>query len=225
MLRTMKVSVFGLGIIGAIWAKHYEADGVLAAAWNRTEKSTFPHWKPSALEAARLGNALQLVVADPAAVREVLSAVLPALGPDKMVIQSSTIDPATAAECCAQVRATGAAYVEAPFTGSKPAAEQRATLYFLGGSQSDIDAAEPLLSRVSSKRFRIGTPEQAAALKLSMNLQIATVMQALSEGLTFARSAGISDDTFFELLSHNVACSGLVALKGPKLRTSDWTPP
>lgn len=224
ILRPMKVSVFGLGIIGAIWTRHYEADGVLAAAWNRSAKSTFPRWEPNALEAAHRGDVLQLVVADPTAVSEVLAAVLPALGPGKVVIQSSTIDPASAAECCAKVRATGAAYVEAPFTGSKPAAEQRATLYFLGGSASDIDAAEPLLSRVSSKRFRVGTPEQAAALKLSMNLQIATVMQALAEGLTFARSAEIADDVFFDVLNHNVACSGLVALKGPKLRTDDWTP-
>ncbi|HEY5955836.1 MAG TPA: NAD(P)-dependent oxidoreductase [Polyangiaceae bacterium] len=220
----MTVSVFGLGIIGSIWARHYEADGVLAAAWNRSTKAELPRWQPSALEAARQADVLQIVVADPRAVREVLAAVLPALGPSKLVIQSSTIDPASAAEFCAKVRATGAAYVEAPFTGSKPAAEQRATVYFLGGERSDIEAAEPVLSRVSAKRFRVGTPEQAAALKLSMNLQIATVTQALAEGLTFARSAGIADAVFFEVLEHNVACSGLVALKGPKLRTADFTP-
>lgn len=220
----MKVSVFGLGIIGSIWARHYEADGVLAATWNRSPKPELPRWQPSALSATQAGDVLQLVVADPGAVAQVLDAITPALGPAKTVIQSSTIDPASALMFCERVRATGAAYVEAPFTGSKPAAEQRASIYCLGGETATLDLVESILSRVSSKRFRVGTPEQAAALKLSMNLQIATVTQALVEGRRFARAAGIADDLFFDVLSQNVACSGLVALKGTKLRAEDWSP-
>ncbi len=220
----MKVSVFGLGIIGSIWARHYEADGLLAAAWNRSPKPELPRWQADALVAAQQGEVLHLVVADPPAVGQVLEAITPALGPGKLVVQSSTIDPASAERFCAFVRATGAAYVEAPFTGSKPAAEQRATIYFLGGEVETIERLEPILSRVSKERFRVGTPKQAAGLKLSMNLQIATVTQALAEGLTFARGNGIADDVFFEVLGHNVACSGLVSLKGPKLRAADWSP-
>jgi 3-hydroxyisobutyrate dehydrogenase-like beta-hydroxyacid dehydrogenase len=220
----MKVAVFGLGIIGSIWARHYETDGVLAAAWNRSPRPELPRWHADAPEAARQGDLLHLVVADPRAVSEVLEAITPALGPGKLVVQSSTIDPTSAEVFCARVRATGARYVEAPFTGSKPAAEQRATVYFMGGDIADLDVADAVLARVSAKRFRVGVPRQAAALKLAMNLQIATVTQALAEGLTFARNAGIADDLFFDVLGHNVACSGLVALKGPKLRAADWSP-
>jgi len=154
----------------------------------------------------------------------VLQAISPALGIGKSVVQSSTIDPASAEVFCARVRASGAAYVEAPFTGSKPAAEQRASVYFLGGDPPALDLIEPVLSHVSAKRFRVGTPQQAAAIKLSMNLQIATITEALVEGLTFARGAGIADDVFFEVLASNPACSGLVALKGPKLRGADFSP-
>jgi 3-hydroxyisobutyrate dehydrogenase-like beta-hydroxyacid dehydrogenase len=219
----MKVAIFGLGIIGSIWAHHYEADGLLAAAWNRSPKPELPRWCSDALTAAKQGDVLQLVVADPPAVDQVLAAITPALGPGIIVVQSSTIDPVSAERFCARVRATGAAYVEAPFTGSKPAAEARATIYFLGGEAAALELAEQILSRISAKRFRVGTPSQAAALKLSMNLQIATVAQALAEGLTFAREAGVADDVFFDVLNHNVACSGLVALKGPKLRAGDWS--
>lgn len=220
----MNVSVFGLGIIGSIWARHYEADGVLSAAWNRTEKPGQARWQSNALEAARVGDLLHVVVADPPAVGQVIDAITPALGPDKTVVQSSTIDPVSAKEFDERVRATGARYVEAPFTGSKPAAEQRATIFYLGGDAASLEIVEPVLLRISARRFRIGLPAQAAALKLSMNLQIATVTQALVEGFTFARAAGIDDDLFFEVLSNNVACSGLVALKGPKLRAADWSP-
>jgi 3-hydroxyisobutyrate dehydrogenase-like beta-hydroxyacid dehydrogenase len=112
----------------------------------------------------------------------------------------------------------------APFTGSKPAAEQRAIIAFLGGETPALDLVEPVLSRISAKRVRVGLPQHAAALKLSMNLQIAIVTEALAEGLAFARGSGIPDDIFFEVLTSNPACSGLVALKGPKLRSADFSP-
>jgi 3-hydroxyisobutyrate dehydrogenase-like beta-hydroxyacid dehydrogenase len=218
----MKIAVFGLGIIGGIWAKHYAADGVLSATWNRSAKPGAPHWHPDALSAALAGEVLQIVVADPPAVEAVLNAIVPALGPDKLVVQSSTIDPDSSRRFAALVRATGAGYVEGPFTGSQPAAEARQTIFYLGGEPSLIERVEPLLARVSGRRFRIGSEPQAAALKLAMNLQIATVMQALAEGLVFARRAGIEDQTFFDVLKSNVACSGLVDLKGPKLRGADF---
>ncbi len=220
----MKVSVFGLGIIGGIWARHYEAAGQLAAAWNRSPKPDTPKWQADIVAAAEAGELLHIVVADPPAVLATIEAMAPALGPGKIVVQSSTIDPASSDRCRAAVESKGARYVEAPFTGSKPAAEERKTVFFLGGDAGALDTVEPVLATVSAIRFRIGTNAQASALKLAMNLQIAGLMEALCEGLTFARRAGITDDKFFEVLGANVANSGLVKLKEPKLRAADFAP-
>lgn len=220
----MNVSLFGLGIIGAAWARHHAADGRLAATWNRSPKPDAPRWQPSALAAAQAGDVLQIVVADPPAVQAVLDAIAPALGPAKLVVQSSTIDPESSERFRALVAARGARYVEAPFTGSKPAAEARKTVFYLGGEAADLDAAESVLRHVSEHRFRIGTHRQAAALKLAMNLQVALLMEALSEAVTFSRRAGISDDVFFQVLEKNVGHSGLVKLKEAKVRAGDFSP-
>ncbi len=83
---------------------------------------------------------------------------------------------------------------------------------------------EPLLALVSEVRFHIGTHQQATAMKLAMNLNIAVQMQGLSEALTFARNAGVSDEQFFTVIKKNVSHSGLVALKEPKLRAQDFSP-
>jgi 3-hydroxyisobutyrate dehydrogenase-like beta-hydroxyacid dehydrogenase len=122
------------------------------------------------------------------------------------------------------VTATGAGYLEAPFTGSKPAAEARQVVFYLGGSPAAIEAAEGFLAPVSSARLVIGSCPQAAALKLAMNLQIALQAGALCESLSFARQAGISDEVFFGALRKNAAWSGLTALKEPKLRQADYAP-
>ena len=56
-----------------------------------------------------------------------------------------------------------------------------------------------------------------------MNLNIAAQMEALSEAVTLARRAGISDDVFFSALSRNASQSGLAKLKEPKLRSGDFS--
>jgi 3-hydroxyisobutyrate dehydrogenase-like beta-hydroxyacid dehydrogenase len=218
------VGVIGLGIIGTPWAARYLAAGRLAGVWNRTPKPEAPQWRPTAREVAAAADVTHIVVADPPAVSAVLDEILPVLGQGKAVVQSSTIDPASAATFAARVTATGAAYVESPFTGSKPAAESGTLVFFMGGDSAALDAVEPLLALLSETRFRLPSVEQAAALKLAMNLNIAGQMQALSESLTFARRAGIADDFFFQVLGKNVSHSGLARLKEGKLKTRDFSP-
>jgi 3-hydroxyisobutyrate dehydrogenase len=174
---------------------------------------------------ADAADAVQIVVADPPAVQGVLDRILPRLGPGKVVIQSSTIDAESSDRFRAQVEARGARYLEAPFTGSKPAAEERKTVYYLGGPADLIAAVEPLLQLVSETRLVIAAePRKAAALKLAMNLNLAVLLEGLCEALTFARRAGISDDIFFDALARNAGYSPFAKLKEPKLRTGDFSP-
>lgn len=218
------IGVIGLGIIGEVWARNYAESGVLGAAWNRTPKPQVPGWKDSAAAVAATVDVIQIVVADPAAVESVLTQIRPRLAAGKVVLQSSTIDASSSARFAAMVEATGARYVAALFTGSKPAAEQRQTVFYLGGDRAVIAEVDPLLALISSKRFVIGTNEQACTFKLAMNVNIAAQMQGLAEALTMARRAGVSDDIFFEALSQNVSYSGLVKLKESKLRAADFSP-
>jgi 3-hydroxyisobutyrate dehydrogenase-like beta-hydroxyacid dehydrogenase len=220
----MKIGVIGLGIIGGVWARHYETACVLSGVWNRTPQADFPRWQASPECVASTADAVQVVVADPPAVRGVIERILPALGPGKVVVQSSTIDPQSSDAFRALVLATGARYLEAPFTGSKPAAEQRQSVFYLGGEAGLVAELEPLLALVSQARLHVGDHRQAATLKLAMNLNIAAQMQALSEALTLSRRAGLADEVFFGALAKNAGHSGLARLKEPKLRAGDFSP-
>jgi 3-hydroxyisobutyrate dehydrogenase-like beta-hydroxyacid dehydrogenase len=57
-----------------------------------------------------------------------------------------------------------------------------------------------------------------------MNLQIASISQALAESLTLSRHYGIPDPLYFELLENNISRSGLSDLKKPKLLFRDYSP-
>lgn len=219
----MKISVLGLGIIGSAWAKNLIADGHCVRCWNRTPKD-FPNFHASIQEAVEGAEAIFIVVADPPAVQSVLDQIHPRLGPGVLVIQSSTISARWTLLFAEQVQRTGALFLEAPFTGSKPAAEQRQTVYYLGGEAAVVAKARPILEPLASAILHIGPLGSASTLKLAMNLNIAGVAQSLCESLTLCRAAGIADEVYFAALGRNASRSGVSDLKEPKLRQRDYTP-
>jgi len=219
----MNISVLGLGIIGSAWAKNLITDGHAVRCWNRTPKN-FPNFYATIQEAVDQAQVIFIIVADPPAVQSVLNQIKPKLGPGQLVIQSSTISAKWTRLFAGQVQETGAVFLEAPFTGSKIAAEQRKTVYYLGGDPEIVEKARPILKPISSAILHIGPVGSASSLKLAMNLNIAGVAQVLCESLMLCRKAGISDDIYFSVLACNASRSGVSDMKAPKLRQSDYSP-
>ncbi len=219
-----RVGVIGIGIIGAVWANNYESAGLLSASWNRSPKPASPKWCADAASVARACSVVHLVVSDPGSVSEVLSAIEAELRPEQLVIQSTTIDPESAGRFAARVRARGAQYLEAPFMGSRVAAEQRKTVFLTGGDAAVAERAEPVLGQLSAVRHHVGSEAQAAALKLSFNLHVAITMQGICEGLNLARQSELGDAAFFRILEATALWSGFHSLKEPKLTSGDFSP-
>ncbi|MEM1060297.1 MAG: NAD(P)-dependent oxidoreductase [Verrucomicrobiota bacterium] len=216
------VSVLGLGIIGEIWARNLAADGFPILTWNRTPKPQASGHCEHAARAAESARFIFIVVADPPAVASVLDQIEPVLNPGQTVIQSSTIDPESSRAFATRVEATGAAFLEAPFTGSKPAAEARETVFYTGGRAEVLAEARQVLGPLSKSIHHFGEVGTASTLKLAMNTNIALIAEALCESLTFAREHGATDDQFFEALNANVGRSGVSGLKEAKLRAGDY---
>jgi len=217
------ISVIGLGIIGSAWAKNLHADGLNVRGWNRSPKD-LPFYEPDLARAVADAEMIFIVVADPAAVQSILEVIVPHLKPGQLIAQSSTISAHWSKVFAQQVQAAGAVFLEAPFTGSKPAAEARKTVFYLGGTHEVVERARPVLQRLSAHILHIGPLGTASSLKLAMNLNIALISEALSESLAMARAEGISDETFFDALHINVGRSGFSDLKETKFRTHDYSP-
>jgi 3-hydroxyisobutyrate dehydrogenase-like beta-hydroxyacid dehydrogenase len=218
-----RITIVGLGIIGGAWAQNLHADGLTVRGWNRTSKA-FPFYEADLAKAVADAEMIIIVVADPPAVESVLNVIVPHLKPGQLVVQSSTISAQWTKVFAQRVQATGADFLEAPFTGSKPAAEARKTVFYLGGTVERVEKARPVLERLSSTLLHIGALGTASSLKLAMNLNLALMMEALSESLTLARAEGIPDEKFFDALHLNAGRSGLSDLKEPKLKARDYAP-
>ncbi|MCF7839103.1 MAG: NAD(P)-dependent oxidoreductase [Candidatus Marinimicrobia bacterium] len=218
------VAVIGLGIIGSVWTRNWHADGLAVRAWNRTPKPDVPGWRPDLAQAVRGAAVVSLVLSDGPVTAGILDRILPALDRETIVVQSATIGVDETLSLAAQVQAAGHLYLDMPFTGSKPAAEQRQTVFFVGDDADVFSRVRPLYERLSRACLPIGRIGSAAAIKLAMNLNIAAVYQGLAESLALARAAGVPDETYWQVLDQNVGHSGLADLKRPKISQADWTP-
>jgi len=218
----MRITVLGLGIIGSVWSRHWQADGHVVRTWNRTAKPDAPGFCADLAQVVGGAEAIAIVLADAAAVRAVLMQIAPSLRPGMIVCQHATIGVDDTTEFAATVLATGAGFIDMPFTGSKPAAEARQVVYYVGDDAGLLAQVEPAYGSISKARLLIGGIGQAMALKLAMNLNLAVVYQALAESFRVATAAGIPAATYLAALDLNVGKSGLSELKKDKLVRRDW---
>ncbi len=222
-LRKSKVGVAGLGIIGSRVAKNLARQGYGVWVWNRTPKP-FPCFLGSPKDLAEHAETVLLFLKDGSALLEVLAAMAPALTPNHLVINHSTILPDHARQAAALVGKKGSAFLDAPFTGSRDAAEKNEMVYYLGGSEETIARARPLLECSAKEILCLGGVGDASLLKIATNMVTAATVAALGEALALTESAGISGENFSRAIAHNASNSATVQMKLPAMLAGDFAP-
>ncbi len=217
------VGIIGLGIIGARVAQGLRAAGFHVFVWNRTAKPA-PNFLGSPVEVAEIADVIQIFVADSQALFHVIDAFGGALTENHVIVNSSTVGPEATMEAARLVRAKGARFLDAPFTGSKLAAEKQQLAYYIGGDDTTFKKAEPMLKASSKTIIRCGEIGHAAVLKVATNMITAVTTQTLAEALALVMKAGLSPATFATAIENNACRSGTTDIKLPKMATGDYEP-
>jgi len=217
------VGLIGLGIIGARAAAGLRAAGWQVFVWNRTPKPV-ANFLGSPAEIADICEIIQLFVADSKAVFAMIEALGDSLTERHLVICSGTIGPEATLEAARLVEARGAKFLDAPFTGSRGAAERAQLVYYIGGDEAVYARAKPVLEATSKAIVRCGKVGDAATLKVVTNLISAVTTQVLAEVLAITRRAGIGPDVLAAAIEQNACRSGVIELKLPKMVAGDYEP-
>ncbi len=217
------VGIIGLGIIGARVAQGLRAAGFHVFVWNRTAKPA-PNFLGSPVEVAEIADIIQIFVADSQALFHVIDSFGSALTENHVIVNSSTVGPEATMEAARLVRAKGARFLDAPFTGSKLAAEKQQLAYYIGGDDTTFKKAEPMLKASSKTIIRCGEIGHAAVLKVATNMITAVTTQTLAEALALVMKAGLSPAAFASAIENNACRSGTTDIKLPKMATGDYEP-
>jgi 3-hydroxyisobutyrate dehydrogenase-like beta-hydroxyacid dehydrogenase len=217
------VGIIGLGIIGARVAQALRAAGFHVFVWNRTAKPA-PNFLGSPVDVAEICDIVQIFVSDSQALFQVIDAFGGALTENHTIVCSATVGPEATIEAARLVKAKGARFLDAPFTGSKLAAEKSQLVYYVGGEDAAFKKAEPVLKASSKSILRCGEIGHAAVLKVATNMITAVTTQTLAEALALVRKAGLSPETFKTAIENNACRSGTTDIKLPKMVAADYDP-
>ncbi len=223
MARKSKLNagVIGLGIIGSRIAANLRTAGYQVYVWNRTPKPA-PNFLASPAEVAGICDVIQLVVADSTALFAIIEAMGSVLSARHTVICSATIGAKATIEAAQMVEAKGAKFLDAPFTGSKAAAEKGQLVYFIGGTQEAFARAEPMLKATSKAIVQIGAIGDAAMVKIATNMIAAVTVQTLAEACAVLKRSGVDPAMLTKALENHGVRSGLSDMKLPQIIASDY---
>jgi 3-hydroxyisobutyrate dehydrogenase-like beta-hydroxyacid dehydrogenase len=175
-------------------------------------------WCGTPREVAAAADVTFSMVSDDAAVEAVASGpdgILAGLAPGKTYVDMSTIGPRTSSRLAERVRALGAVMLDAPVSGSVPAAGQGALAIMVGGDEEAFRAVEPLLQTLGRTVTHVGPNGQGLLLKLAINLSLGAQLLAFSEGVLLAERGGIDRKLAVEVMTQSAVGSPALQARAP----------
>lgn len=224
-MRRMKqnIGVLGLGIIGSRVADNLRKAGHEVFVWSRSARAV-PNFLASPREVAEAAGIIQIFVRDGNALLEALRDMAPALGAGHLIMNHATVSKKATLEAAKLVEATGAAYLDAPFTGSKMAAQNGKLCYYIGGADLLLERARPVLEASAAKILPLGAVGDAMVLKIVTNLVSAVIVEAVSEAAAITKAHNVPLERLLEALESNANFSALIGMKLPAIIKGDFEP-
>lgn len=119
-----------------------------------------------------------------------------------ILIDSSTIDVATAREVADEAIDLGFEMVDAPVSGGVGGAAAGTLAFMVGGTAGAFARAEPILEPMGAKIVHCGDSGNGQAAKICNNMLLAISMIGVSEAFNLGRKLGLEDQTLFDVAAN-----------------------
>jgi 3-hydroxyisobutyrate dehydrogenase len=208
----MKVGFIGTGSMGQPMLRNLVAKGFAVVAYDV---------QPAALEAAaRLGATPAGSAAAAAGEGDLLVTMLPSashvesvylgprgvlegIGPGRLCVDMSTIDPATSQRVAARLRERGIRFIDAPVSGGVGGAEDGTLAIMVGGDPEDLEEARPVLRAMGQHVIHMGAVGAGEVAKLCNNLIAGVVTVAVSEAFRIAEGFGVDARLLTQVIANS----------------------
>jgi len=228
----MKLGFIGTGLMGAPMAARLLAAGHEVAVWNRSAAKLSPLLEKGAKNAgspadvARACEILMMCVTDQKAVEEVLFAAdgVAGAGGAKLVVDFSSIAPASAQDFAARLRDKGIGFIDAPVSGGVSGAEKGTLVIMAGGIEEDIERVRPVVMHLAQRFTRMGGSGAGQATKLCNQVIVASLVCVLAEAVRVAEATGVDAKKLPEALKGGFADSLPLQIFGARMAARQFEP-
>ena len=219
------IGFIGLGALGAPMAANLLNAGFPLTLHNRSrQREAFLLERGAAAaanpaEVARRSSILCLCLSDDAAVKAVLfeddgaagngasKAAIHGLQPGSLLIDFSTISPATTRRLAERLAAAGVAWLDAPVTGGTEGARAGTLSVLVGGEAADLERARPLLEVIGGRITHLGPLAAGQQAKAVNQVLVAGSYGAVAEALALGQRLGLPMEQLVEALQDGAAGS------------------
>jgi 3-hydroxyisobutyrate dehydrogenase-like beta-hydroxyacid dehydrogenase len=230
-MNGLRITVIGLGAMGAGVAASLLRAGHTVTVHNRTEGKAAPLVKSGAHAAASVADAVSgadivvLSLADETAVDAVLfDQALPHLSDRATVVDMSTVSPRFARAASERLAEYGVARVEACVVGNPAMAQEGRLRVFTAGDETDAKRVEPVLDACAQQVRYLGDPGTASVLKLAFNLLLGVQTAGLAEAVALAEAAGIDRGLLLDAIDDSGWRSPVLSFRAGFLRRRQYRP-
>jgi 3-hydroxyisobutyrate dehydrogenase-like beta-hydroxyacid dehydrogenase len=206
----------GLGALGAPMAANLLAAGFSITVHNRSPGPELllaaqgARVASNPADVAAAAGLLCLCVSDDAAVEAVLlgpQGAAEGLRPGALVIDFSTIAPATSQMLSARLGERGVAYLDAPVTGGTEGARAGTLSVLVGGKPEDLERARPVLAVVGGRISHLGPVGAGQQAKAVNQVLVAGSYAAVAEAMALGQRLGLPMAQVCEALAAGAAGS------------------
>jgi 2-hydroxy-3-oxopropionate reductase len=229
------IGFIGLGIMGKPMARNLAKAGYDLVVYNRSrddvdtllaEGNQFQA-AANSREVAERTRAVITMLPDSPDVRDVVfgeNGVLQAMGQVHLLVDMSTIAPATSVEVDAALRERGGSALDAPVSGCDKGAIAGTLSIMVGGDAEDFQRAMPLFEAMGKTIVHVGGAGAGQIVKACNQIVVAINYAAVSEALVLGAKAGVDPDKIVQVLSGGLAASRVLELKGPSMVAHQFEP-
>ena len=155
----------------------------------------------SAAEAAAGRDIVITMLPNGKIVTSVFSQIVPACAPGTVIVDSSTIDVASARAAHDVAAKAGLLSVDAPVSGGVGGAEAGTLTFMVGGSQEALEKACPALEIMGGRLVHCGEGGAGQAAKMCNNMLLGISMIGACEAFALADKLGLSQQALFDVVS------------------------
>jgi 3-hydroxyisobutyrate dehydrogenase-like beta-hydroxyacid dehydrogenase len=223
------IAFLGTGLLGAALAEAAAKRGDQVTVWNRTlekARTLAPlgvRVAPTPADAVRDATRVHLVLKDDAVVEHVIAALRPGLGPDAIILDHTTTQPALTAERSQRLNAAGVRYLHCPVFIGPAAARAGTGTILVSGPRRLFESAKGDLAPMATRVEYLGErPDLAAVYKLCGNAFIIGITAVLADVLTVAAGADVPPKDALRILEQ-FNLSTFIAGRGANMAAADYT--
>ena len=221
MDKKIRAGVIGLGAMGAPMARHLANAGFLSMVWNRTSstaeaisKETGARVAGTPEQLAAACNVILTCVSADQDLLEVVEQLLPGVKPGLVLVDTSTVSPATAKRVASSLQEASAGFVDAPVSGGVEGAKKGTLSVMAGGDSATISRIMPVLEAISTTVTHMGPVGSGQATKAVNQVMIAGIAEAVCEALALGEKLNLPSERLLSIVSAGAAGSWFLEHRG-----------